>query len=70
MIARKRGGSKIEAAKSEIEATIEMKFDELKADQIKTIDPLNKKLSETTPNKPSSFSEQPSSDIIKWPLLK
>ena len=45
-----RVGRNIEAAESEIEATIETKA--------------------ITPNKLTSSSEQPFTDIIKWPLLK
>ena len=61
---------KIEAAKLEIETTIEDKIDGIKADYMKKIDSLDIKISAITSNKTASSSDQSDSDLIKWPLLK
>ena len=53
-----------------MEAKIELKLDELKADHMKTIEFLDTNIPDITSNKTSSPSEQPSHDIIEWPLLK
>ena len=47
-----------------------MKIDEFKSDHMKTIGSIDAKISAITSNKPSSYSEQQSADITKWPLLK
>ena len=47
-----------------------MTLDELKADHMKTTKYINTNISDITPNKTSSSSEQTSHDIIKFPLLK
>ena len=60
----------IESTKSALEATIEMKPDEIKADHMKIINSLDMKISSITSNKPSLSYEQPYSNITKWPLLK
>ena len=65
-----RFGRNIEAATWEIEATIEMKIDQIKADHIKTINQLDMKISSIASNKPSSYYEQPSTDLTKYPLIK
>ena len=52
MSASTRVGSNIEESKYEIEATFEMKLDELKYDHMKTIDSLDIKISAITLNKP------------------
>ena len=70
MSVRKRVVSNIEAEKSEFEATLELELDHIKADYIKTIYHLDTKISAIASNKTSSSFEQPSHDIIKFPLLK
>ena len=56
--------------KSELKATIEIRIDEIKYEPLKTINSLDMKIPTITPNKTSSSYEQPSTDIIKWALLK
>ena len=63
-------GSNNESEKSELEETIEMKPDEIKADYMKTFDYFDMKISAMIPNKPSSPYEQPSPDLNKWPIIK
>ena len=63
-------GSKIEADKSEILATIEMKLDDIKAYHMKTVDYLDTKIPAIIPNKHSSFDEQAYYDLVKGLLLK
>ena len=70
MSANNRVDRNIEAEKSELESTIEMKFDEIKADHVKTFNSFDMKISSITSNKPSSSYEQPYDDITKWTLLK
>ena len=43
---------------------------EIKADNTTTFNPLNMKLSDLNSNKPSSSYDQPSYDLIRWPILK
>ena len=62
--------SRVESEKSEPEATIEMKLDDIKAGHMKTIDSIDVKISSITSNKPSSYYEQPYNNLAKWTLLK
>ena len=64
MNVRNRFVSKIETDKSEIEATIEIKLDEIKAYHIKTINSLEKNISYHIKNY-SLSSEEPPADIVK-----
>ena len=61
---------KIDAATSELEATIEMKLDKITYDPTKTNDSFDMNISDIPSNKPSSYYEQPSAYLIKLPLLK
>ena len=70
MISNNRIIRNIEAATSEVEATIEMKLDKITADHTKIIDSFNMNISAITLNKTSSSYEQPFDYIIKWSLLK
>ena len=65
-----RVGRNIEAEKWELEATIEMKIDEIKSYHVKNIYYLDMKISDITSKKPSSSYEQTSAHITKFPLLK
>ena len=51
---RNRVVSKIEAAKYELETTIEMELDYTKSDGVKTTNSLDMNISDITPNKPYS----------------
>ena len=51
MSVRSKVGNNIESAKYYLEATIEMKCDDIKADHEKTINSLNMKISAITLNK-------------------
>ena len=59
--------TKIVMEKSELEATMHMRLDELKSETCSSIDI---KISALSLNKPSSSCDQPSADFIKWPLFK
>ena len=63
-------GGKIEASKSELETTIEMKPDGNKYVHMKNLNFHDIKISHITSNKPSLYSEQTTADIMKCPLLK
>ena len=65
-----RVGSNIETSISELEAKIETELAKITADNAKTTKYFNMKLSVITSKKPSLSYEQPSSDLIKCPLLK
>ena len=54
----------------EPETSIEVKLGEIKSEHIKNIDPIEIKVSAITSNKSSSYSEEPTTDIVKLPLLK
>ena len=47
-----------------------MKLDEIKSNHIKNIKSLDMKISAITSNKNSSYSEQPTTDLMKLSLLK
>ena len=47
-----------------------MKPDNIKPDHVKSINSLDMKIPDITSNNPSSFYEQPSADLTKFPLLK
>ena len=56
---------KIEAAKSELEETIEIKLDKITDDHAKNINSFHMKLSAITSNKPYSYYEQSYAYLIK-----
>ena len=58
--------SNIEAAKMYLEGEIEIKLDEIEADNVKTIISLDMKISAITWNIPSSSYELPSASLTKW----
>ena len=53
--------------KTELEATTNTRIDELKSESVSS---LGMKISTLNSNKPYSSYDQPSVDLIKWPLLK
>ena len=70
MSARNIVGINIEASKLKPEETIEMKLDEIKYDNVKTINSLDMKISYITSNNPCFSYEQPSAELTKFLLLK
>ena len=67
MSANNKVSTKIGIAKTELEATINMRLNEFKSETVSAID---MKLSILNSNKFTSSYNQPSADLIKWTLLK
>ena len=67
MSASNKVSTNIEIEKTDIEATINMRIDEFKSETVISFD---MKISALTSNKHSYSYDQPSSDLIKWTLLK
>ena len=67
MITNNTVSTKIEIAKIKLEATFNMRLDELKSETASSID---MKISTLSSNTPLSSYEHPLADIIKFPLIK
>ena len=60
----------IEVAKFEPETTFENNIDEIKADNMKSITPLDMNLPAVTSRKPHSSSEHLNANLMTWILLQ
>ena len=74
MSANNKQSTKTKTGKTGPEAKIDIRLDklknEIKADTTTTFISFDMKLSDLTSSKPYSSSDQPSTYLIKWPLLK